>query len=163
MCVCFKMVGGWSLTVESAAGKHKLCSGFAEIKKRDPVTISYLTKMGCSKLWWGMKAICYFSAHKFSYFLQGNTYFWQKQIKYIRYLRSLSHCPVWERMILNFYRIRLHLKRYGTECLTWRDVSLDLTSLTVCCLFLFLCWWPVRGNRSSLLHFVSTNTNIHSF
>lgn len=37
--------------MESAAGKHKLCSSLAKVKKnKAPVTISYLPKMGCSKL-----------------------------------------------------------------------------------------------------------------
>lgn len=37
------MLGEPRLAVESAARKHKLCSGFAQIKnKKDPVTISYL-------------------------------------------------------------------------------------------------------------------------
>lgn len=42
--------------------------------------------------------------------------------------------------------------------LTWRDVSLDLTSITVHCLLLCLGWWPVNEIRSSLIHFVSTES-----
>lgn len=41
---------------------------------------------------------------------------------------------------------------------TRRDVSLDLTSITVHCLLLCLDWWPVNEIRSSLIHFVSTDS-----
>lgn len=40
-CVCFKMLDGQSLAVESAAGKHKLCSGFAEMKNKR-IQLQYL-------------------------------------------------------------------------------------------------------------------------
>lgn len=49
ICANLKMLSEPRLAMESAARKHKLCSGFAEIKnKKDPVTKSYL---GWMKKW----------------------------------------------------------------------------------------------------------------